>query len=46
MVPGDSVNLEVDILGKYFERFFQLGLAPQEKGLSRITSDYLKSQGF
>jgi hypothetical protein len=36
----------VDILGKYFERFFQLGLAPQEKGVSRMTSEYLKSQGF
>ncbi len=46
MAPGDSANLEVDILGKYFERFFQLGLAPREKNLSRITSDYLKSQGF
>jgi len=46
MAPGDSANLEVDILGKYFERFFQLGLAPQEKGFSRITPDYLKSQGF
>ncbi|MBN1570998.1 MAG: riboflavin synthase [Acidobacteria bacterium] len=43
---GDSVNLETDILGKYFERFFQLGLAPQEKSSSRLTSDYLKSQGF
>jgi riboflavin synthase len=46
MTPGDSANLEVDILGKYFERFFQLGLAPQEKGVSRMTSEYLKSQGF
>jgi riboflavin synthase len=46
MAPGDAVNLEVDILGKYLERFFQLGLTPQEKLASRITSDYLKSQGF
>ncbi len=46
MAPGDTVNLEVDILGKYFERFFQLGLAPQEKSASRFTSEYLKSQGF
>ena len=46
MMPGESANLEVDILGKYFERFFQLGLTPQEKGESRITSEYLKRQGF
>jgi riboflavin synthase len=26
LAPGDPVNLEVDILGKYFERFFVLGL--------------------
>jgi len=45
MMPGDSANLEVDILGKYFERFFQLGLAPPHNG-PRITSEYLKSQGF
>ncbi len=44
--PGDAVNLEVDILGKYFERFFQLGLMPREKTGSAITSEYLKSQGF
>jgi riboflavin synthase len=33
LAPGDPVNLEVDILGKYFERFFRLGLtaaAPAE----------------
>jgi riboflavin synthase len=43
---GDAVNLEVDILGKYFERFFQLGLTPREKAGSGLTSEYLKSQGF
>ncbi len=43
---GDIVNLEVDILGKYFERFFQLGLKQNEKGGSKLTSDYLKDQGF
>ncbi len=41
---GDRVNLEVDLLGKYFERFYQLGLL-QDK-TSRITADYLKEQGF
>ena len=43
---GDPVNLEVDILGKYFERFFQLGIAKDEKTESRISLEYLQSQGF
>jgi riboflavin synthase len=43
---GNAVNLEVDILGKYFERFFQLGLTPGEKAGAGLTSEYLKSQGF
>jgi riboflavin synthase len=43
---GDTVNLEVDILGKYFDRFFQLGLTPDEKTGPGLTSEYLKSQGF
>jgi riboflavin synthase len=42
--PGDEVNLEVDILGKYFERFFQLGLL-QERA-EGLTFDYLRDQGF
>ncbi len=43
---GDPVNLEVDILGKYFERFFQLGVIGAEKKGSKLNLDYLKSQGF
>jgi len=43
---GDSVNLEVDILGKYFERFFQLGITEDEKKGTRLSVDYLQSQGF
>jgi riboflavin synthase len=46
LIIGDSVNLEVDILGKYFERFFHLGLSPDSKTESKLTEDYLKSQGF
>ncbi len=46
LAPGDAVNLEVDILGKYFERYFQLGLLGDPKGKSGITLDYLKHQGF
>jgi riboflavin synthase len=43
---GDLVNLEVDILGKYFERFFHLGLLKNEKKDSKLTAEYLRSQGF
>jgi riboflavin synthase len=46
MTIGDLVNLEVDILGKYFERFFQLGPPHNSKTESKLTSEYLKSQGF
>lgn len=42
--PGDLVNLEVDILGKYIERFFQLGMKPDPSG--RWTMEYLRGQGF
>lgn len=41
---GNAVNLEVDILGKYVERFFQLGLA--SKHSSGLSAGYLKEQGF
>lgn len=41
---GDSVNLEADIIGKYFERFFQLGL--MQGPSSKLTMEYLKEQGF
>jgi len=43
---GDPVNLEVDILGKYFERFFQLGISKNEKTKSGMSAEYLQSQGF
>lgn len=46
LMRGSLVNLEVDILGKYFERFFQLGVAPSEKRGSKLTSGYLRDQGF
>jgi riboflavin synthase len=43
---GDPVNLEVDILGKYFERFFQLGLPQGSNTGTKLTSEYFKGQGF
>jgi riboflavin synthase len=46
LMIGDAVNLEVDILGKYFERFFQLGVPGGSESESKLTLDYLKSQGF
>jgi len=41
---GDPVNLETDILAKYFERYFTLGLSRTQAG--GLTVDYLKEQGF
>ena len=41
---GDAVNLEVDILGKYLERFAQLGLIREPS--FKWTQEYLKGQGF
>jgi riboflavin synthase len=46
LMIGDAVNLEVDILGKYFERFFQLGVPQGSEAESKLTLDYLKTQGF
>jgi riboflavin synthase len=51
--PGDPVNLETDILGKYFERYFQLGLTvnpwnpvENQESQSKLTVEYLIEQGF
>ena len=40
---GAPVNLEVDILGKYFERFFQLGLTQRRAGEEIL--EYIESKG-
>jgi riboflavin synthase len=40
---GDPVNLETDILAKYFERYFSLGIG-RETG--NLTVEYLREQGF
>jgi len=34
--PGHTVNLEADIIGKYMDRFFQLGLSPGQSKRSSI----------
>jgi len=54
LVPGDLVNLETDIIGKYFERYFQLEIAGNSDGVSpesrktesKLTVEYLMEQGF
>ncbi|MBN1282698.1 MAG: riboflavin synthase [Proteobacteria bacterium] len=43
--PGDSVNLEVDIIGKYVEKLTFLDSEQYEKG-SKITEEFLKKHGF
>lgn len=44
--PGDAVNLEGDVLAKYFERFFQLGLMPEREPERKLTVEELKEQGY
>lgn len=41
---GDAVNLETDIIGRYLERFVQLGSAGNEN--AKLTVEYLREQGF
>jgi riboflavin synthase len=43
LLPGDAVNLEVDILAKYVERLTQARRAP---GPSRLTLERLVEEGF
>ncbi len=44
--PGDPVNLESDLLARYFERFFQLGLIANRTPGSGLTEDRLREQGY
>jgi riboflavin synthase len=43
--PGDLVNLENDIVGKYVQRLMQPAQAP-ETPQSRITMEFLAEHGF
>ena len=45
-VPGDSVNLENDVIGKYVERLLGLGKSEEEKKESGITMEFLQEFGF
>jgi riboflavin synthase len=42
---GDLVNLETDILAKYFERYYSLGI-DRDRANSNLTVEYLREQGF
>jgi riboflavin synthase len=42
---GDRVNLETDILAKYFERYYTLGIN-RERANGNLTVEYLREQGF
>ncbi|MDR3564838.1 MAG: riboflavin synthase [Negativicutes bacterium] len=43
--PGDPVNLETDMIGKYVEKLMGLGPAPAEKK-SALTANFLQENGF
>ena len=45
-VPGDSVNLENDVIAKYVERLLGLGKSEEEKKESGITMEFLEKFGF
>jgi riboflavin synthase len=44
--PGDAVNLEGDVLGKYVERFLEARNETSSKENSQLTFDKLVTQGF
>lgn len=44
--PGDSVNLETDIIGKYVEKLLGFQKEEEEKASSNITMDFLRQHGF
>ena len=43
--PGDTVNLETDMIGKYVEKLLHFQ-AEEEKGSSGITMEFLAEHGF
>lgn len=44
LVPGDTVNLENDVIGKYVEKL--LRPQPQETAKSSLTLEFLAQHGF
>ena len=45
-VPGDLVNLENDMIGKYVEKLLGIRKNNEEKKESRITMKFLEEFGF
>ena len=45
-VPGDLVNLENDVIGKYVERLLGIQKNEEEKKESGITMEFLEEFGF
>ena len=45
-VPGDLVNLENDVIGKYVERLLGIKKSEEEKKESGITMKFLEEFGF
>ncbi len=43
---GNEVNLEADVLAKYFERFFEMGSGQRPDKKPKLTTDWLREQGF
>ena len=44
--PGDKINIEVDVLGKYVERLIQHGAAQPPSAKPGIDSEFLKENGY
>ena len=44
--PGDTVNLETDIIGKYVEKLLTPQAQPTQKPTSNITREFLSRYGF
>ena len=44
--PGERVNLETDMIGKYVERFSGFSADPQTKESKDISIDFLKENGY
>lgn len=44
--PGERVNLETDMIGKYVERFSGFSADPQVKEQKDISIDFLKENGY
>ena len=44
--PGDRVNLENDLIGKYVERLLSFQEPKEEKKESKLSMEFLQENGF